>query len=210
FGETNANSTQEHPSYVYQTSGLKQVKLIATSAEGCATTVEKPVKIYGIQANVEAVPKQVCVGNQITIKNRSKSDTTIVHYEWTMSNGSKEHNRDLQYYPKEKGWYGIHLYLRDAMGCDTVVNFEDVVLVGDTVPSKAPHMLHVSVRDDYSLQIKHLRSKEVDFESYLLYRQESNGTHTLVKESKDLNDTLIIQGGLNTLHNVYCYTVVEQ
>jgi gliding motility-associated-like protein len=210
FGEKNANSSLEHPSYVYQTSGLKQVKLTATSAEGCETKVAKPVKIYGIQANVEALPKQVCVGNQITIRNRSKSDTTIVHYEWTLSNGEKEHNRDLKYYPQEKGWYGIHLYLRDAMGCDTVVNFEDVVLVGDTVPSKAPHLLHVSVIDDYSLQIKHLSSREVDFESYLLYRQEKDGSHKLISESKDLKDTLKIQGGLNTLHNVYCYTIVEK
>jgi gliding motility-associated-like protein len=82
-------------------------------------------------------------------------------------------------------------------------------LVKDTVPNKNPEILSVSVLDDFSVEIKHRSSNEIGFKSYQIYRRLANDELKLIRTTTNVNDTFLVETGLNTLHNVYCYIVTE-
>jgi gliding motility-associated-like protein len=199
-----------NPTYSFKSAGTKNVTFIAQTDKGCITTVEKPIKIYGFEPSVVPGSNKVCLGEQIKLRNTSKSDTQIVYLRWEISDNQIKEGEFVVVNPDAKGWYSANLYLRDALGCDTSMYFENVVLVGDTIAAIPNDMLHVSVIDNTSMQIKYTKSQEVDFETYMIYNLEDEGKYKLINEISNIEDTITSKGGINTLHNVYCFTVVQK
>lgn len=206
----NDSASIQNSTYSFKSTGLKNVSFIAVTDKGCITTVEKPIRIYGFEPKIIPESNKVCLGEKIKLRNASNSDTLITYLRWKLSDNQIKEGAVIEMEPDAKGWYGVDLYLRDALGCDTSMYFEDIVLVGDTVATIPNDMLHVSVRNNTSMQIKYTKSQEVDFESYMIYNLEKEGSYRLIKEIFNINDTLTATGGINTLHNVYCYTVVQK
>lgn len=204
-----AFSTTLNPQFVFEQRGEKAINLWVESDKGCVDSTTESVIIRAFDPAIVTDQKQLCLGETIHIKNNSKADGNIVKYEWELSNGNTYIGKDLAAFPDKKGWYSANLTMTDDIGCDTTIQIQKFVLVGDTLPNISPEILSVSVYNDFSIELKHNASKEVDFQSYLLYRQLPSGINQLVKESSDVNDTLFFEAGLHTLQNVYCYTLVE-
>jgi gliding motility-associated-like protein len=200
----------QNTAYSFKTNGLKKVTFVAQTDKGCETTVEKHIKIYGFEPNITPESEKICLGEKIKLRNISYSDTQITYLHWVLSNNQSKDGDYIEIYPDFKGWYSANLYIKDILGCDTSVYFEDIVLVGDTVAALPNDMLHVSVLDNASMQIKYTKSQEVDFETYMIYNLENEDNYKLIKEISNINDTITSTGGINTLHNVYCYTVVQK
>src|SRR5690606_27273544 len=123
---------------------------------------------YGFEPLIISSLPQICLGDPITLMDLSVSDTNITLSRWFVGENTVLDGNSITLIPEKKGWFEVSLYLRNQLMCDTTIHFEKVVLVGDTLPTEPNSMLHVSVIDDHSLQVKYLRSTELDFDKYFI------------------------------------------
>jgi gliding motility-associated-like protein len=187
----------------------RRVSLVAKSNIGCDDSISKIISIRSFNPDIKILNNNICLGDTITIINNTIDDH-IVKYEWNVANEFWSSDREIKFIPLKSGWYDIQLYMQNNDGCDTTLFFERYAFVRDTMPHKNPKMLSVSVSNNTSVEIKHKKSNEDGFKSYIVYRRLPDGRLMTVRESTNRNDTFLVEGGLNTLNNVYCYTVVEK
>lgn len=198
-----------NPSVLFTERGQYMSSLEVISDKGCRDTLSQPILIRGITPKIQLKEKQYCVGDTLKIENLSTADGQLTYFRWELPNGQQMEGKNLHYVPSKKGYTNWKLYMQDDLGCDTLIPFNNFALIGDTLPSMSPQMLSVSVEDDFTVQIKHARSEEIDFHQYKLYRKSGQGPQ-LIHKTEDRNTTQIFEKGLNTLSNVYCYTLAEE
>jgi gliding motility-associated-like protein len=209
FNNNKHNSKDSITTTIFSDKSVKNIELTAVSDKGCKVTVSKPVKIFGLQADASIQSTQLCLGNTLSMQNISKSDTTLVFAEWTLNNGEKIKSKDLRYIPTEKGIYKASLQIKDILGCSSFKAIDQEIIVGDTLPSSSAKILSVSVVDNSSIQLRHTKSHEFDFKSYKIYENTRGNGFKLLQENSNPNDTTFKIEGYNTLHNTYCFTVVQ-
>ena len=199
-------------SYQFPTPGEKLVMFSAISSNNCRDTIYKTIHIYGFEPEIVAENPQTCLGDEVTLQDRSASPFPITQRTWILNQDSSVNGSSIRFTPESTGWdvQIPRIYLRNTLGCDTLVNFNRIYYVSDTLPFDANNMLHVSVLDDENMQIKFLKSIDTAFESYLVYHYSDSTGYSFNQEVFGLHDTITSTGGLNTLHNVYCYTVTEK
>jgi gliding motility-associated-like protein len=189
--------------------GNKTISLSVKSNIGCNDSTNKTINIKPFNPDITILNNNICLGDTIIILNNSTSKDTF-KYKWNISNVFTSTEKNIKFIPTKSGWYNVELYIENEDGCDTILYFEKYAFVRDTLPHKNPPILSVSVADDFTVEIKHKSSNETEFQSYIVYRQLDNNNLKLVRETTDRNDTFLTETNLNTLHNVYCYTVVEK
>jgi gliding motility-associated-like protein len=189
--------------------GNKTVSLSAKSNIGCDDSISKNFKIKSFDINIDIKNRYICLGEKIIIESHVNDEQEIVEYRWTVSDGTIHTEKNLEYIPEKSGEYDVELYVKNIEGCDTTLFFENLLLILDTIPNKNPEILSVSVLDNFSVEIKHRASDEINFKSYRVYRRLPNNDLKLVRETTNINDTFLIETNLNTLSNVYCYIITE-
>jgi len=187
----------------------KNISLIIESNIGCNDSIFKSFKVKDFNPEVNISNSYICLGESIKIISKVNNDQIITEYRWSISDGTVHFGKTIEYTPKKSGEYNLELYLKNTEGCDTTLYIENFLKVKDTLPDKNPEILSVSVLDNSSVEIKHRSSEEISFKSYQVYRRLPNDQLKLVRSTNNINDTFLIETGLNTLHNVYCYIVTE-
>lgn len=80
-------STNENPSFLFNTLGLKEVSLNVRSANGCSDHITKTFAVK-LQAKANFTAKDVCEGDQVSFTNSSTVAAGNLMYEWRFGDGN--------------------------------------------------------------------------------------------------------------------------
>lgn len=190
--------------------GSYSALLFVESNQGCVDSVAQPFVIRSFDPDVVADKKEYCLGEEVFLSNKTVYDGEEVAFRWYMNGEWVGDQKHFSFFPESKGWLNVELSMVDDYGCSAAYKLNKYALVGDTLANESPQMVSVSVFDDFSVDVKHQMSDQVDFKSYMVYRDGGEFGFSLLKETFDKNDTVFLDRGLNTLSNVYCYTIIEK
>lgn len=206
FGDGNTSS-EANPLHIYSAPGWYDVSLSVSNRGGCADTLKKRVKIYGMEAAIGS-NAHGCTGDPLSFMDSSQSDTTIIAWKWLFGDGDSSLKQNPVHAYKAKGLYPLTLIIYNAEGCSDTAkkNF----LVGDTAAAESPLIYRATVEDDSHVRLEFAANADVDFYQYLVYRSMDGKSFTLVDSLPGREDTSYIDKGLNTLRNSYCYRVAVQ
>lgn len=129
FGDGGAGSTLENPSNCFSETGFYDIKLIATSSNGCVSSLIQThlVEVYSLPvAEFDYTPKPASVLDpSILFNNQSSSD--VNYWNWNFGDGDSlvpgTANPDHEYPVAISGSYFVTLIVHNVNGCyDTVVH----------------------------------------------------------------------------------------
>ena len=193
--------------------GSREVTLISISDAGCRDTFRAPIDLLGFEPRVESLTDSFfCLGNSLSIRNESTASLNPFQSAWISPEQDTLLETLLELTPEAPGLYTVaHLvYLRDSLGCDTLYKPNITFTIGDTLPFMPNNdLLVVSVLDNERIEMKHNRSQNSEFNSYLIFRVDPNGDWITLRESFQINDTSFIADGLETIHNSYCFAASQ-
>ena len=116
------DNTTQNPSNFYATDGTFDIRLIATTADGCKDTIIKPVTIHPMPtASFNYV--NACFGTGIDFTNTSNvTSGTITNWDWSFGNGqSSTIENPTENYASE-GLYNVQLIVTTNNNCkDTII-----------------------------------------------------------------------------------------
>ncbi len=130
FGD-GKTGTESNPSHTYTTGGFIDVKLVASSANGCADSITKvaairlgPPVINSLGGNL---PISGCVPQVINLKPGITSAEKIVQYKWDFGDGttSEEANPTHQY--NKEGVFTVQLIVFTTGGCSDTLTLPNAV-----------------------------------------------------------------------------------
>lgn len=91
-GDSNADSTSQHPTYLYTSAGTHTVSLTAVSNNNCVRTFTSVVTVFALPQVAFAVNNS-CQGSATTFTNLSSMNNgQITSYQWQFGNGSGTFN----------------------------------------------------------------------------------------------------------------------
>jgi PKD repeat protein len=118
-------STSKNPPFRYDTAGIYNVQLITSNRFGCADTLSKDTRVYGLpKAKYENEP--ACVGDATLFSDLSiASDTALSFWAWNFGDMTSHKDTSNQQNPIYKysatGNFDIRLIVKDYFGClDTI------------------------------------------------------------------------------------------
>jgi PKD repeat protein len=112
MGENNEIKTTENPSYAYQTSGSKSIKLIAVSQFGCEDSVTQTVNIKPAPLADFTYDKS-CNIDPVNFTNETNENGLSVIYDWDFGDGNSSTN------PNPSNKYSIGRYMVTLMASAT-------------------------------------------------------------------------------------------
>lgn len=119
FGDGSLSNPLQNPTYNYPESGIYEVWLEATSANGCADSVKQTVIVYSLpQAQFSTTT--VCEGNPTLFINQSGIGfpDNIVEWAWTFGDGSPTVLAvNPEYTYADGGIYQVKLRVTSGNGC---------------------------------------------------------------------------------------------
>ncbi|GIV33504.1 MAG: hypothetical protein KatS3mg031_1039 [Chitinophagales bacterium] len=129
FGDA-AGSSAQHPTHAYASAGVYNVKLTATSAQGCVDSIIKAVTAYAIPvADFNVSP--ACLGTSSQFINTSTLSAGFMIYNWDFGDGSSTSNltHPMHNYQAD-GAYTVTLTVTSDKGCNDVISKTAVVYPG--------------------------------------------------------------------------------
>lgn len=131
FGD-GGTSTQQNPSYTYNSYGLFTVKLIATNAVGCPDTIVK-TSYVAIRRAIMAIPQlpvRGCIPFTITLTPAISSVDIITSYEWDFGDGGTSTVPNPTYTYVTQGTYNVRLIVTTSTGCRDTLLVTEAITVG--------------------------------------------------------------------------------
>ena len=109
------SSTEENPSFAFETAGTKTI-ILEANVLGCVETYQSTLNIIdGPQPDFEY--DQNCINEVIQFTNLS-SGTNITGYEWDFGNGQSSTEENPQVTYTNPGDYTVELIVSNASGCE--------------------------------------------------------------------------------------------
>lgn len=115
FGDA-STSTSPSPSKTYNTAGSYNVKLTATSSNGCSQAVTKTINIYALPSAYFSA-NDVCIGSQTDFTNLSTMPSGGGDYIWRFGDGMTSSLPNPSYKYSASGTYDVHLVAITGFGC---------------------------------------------------------------------------------------------
>lgn len=109
-GNTSGNAA---PSYAYAKDGSYQIKLVATSNQGCMDSVAGAVVVYPMPT-AQFTTANVCYGDTLFVKNNS---TVAKNFKWTFGDGNSASTLHSFNFYKRDGNYDIQLIASTNNNC---------------------------------------------------------------------------------------------
>ncbi len=105
--------------FLYSSSGTYQVKLIATSAQGCVDSLAKSITVNPKPTAKFSIPlSDQCVnGNSFTFKNESVTSTGSLSYVWDFGDGNNSTLKDPVHVYSNPGINKVQLIVTNENGC---------------------------------------------------------------------------------------------
>ncbi|MFY0255279.1 PKD domain-containing protein [Chitinophaga sp. 30R24] len=125
---TIANS--QTPLAPYTTTGSRQVKLTATSSQGCSSSASKVVMV-GNTPLISGQGENVCLGTAITFQaNNLTPNVPIARWHWNLGNGNTLMQQQANYTYPDTGQYTVQVYAESTDGCPSPVVETPVKVTG--------------------------------------------------------------------------------
>lgn len=124
FGAGGPNSTQENPTYNYQTAGVFDVSLTVENEGGCTAnlTVNDLVDITATVADFLPDVFGFCQPLDVNFTDMSTSGSPIVSWEWDFGDGGTSNLQNPSYTYADTGIFDVTLIVVNDLGCtDTLV-----------------------------------------------------------------------------------------
>ncbi|MCP4125408.1 MAG: PKD domain-containing protein [Bacteroidetes bacterium] len=123
FGDNAGFSTDQHPFYVYATSGDFDVTLIAETDQGCLDTVTYTSNVFDLPLS-DFTFDDVCLADAAIFQSTSSIPSgSIVSYAWDFGDGDVSSNQQPLGQPYSvAGFYDVELITESNNGCsDTLI-----------------------------------------------------------------------------------------
>lgn len=130
FGDGNS-SNNVNPTHNYLIGGNYNIKLTATSLNGCikdttkifSSFFEKPVAKFGVSAI------QLCEGKESVFSDSSFAQaSTISNWVWNFGNGNSSNNQNPKVTYSTPGSYMVSLVVKNNEGCESDTSKQNVVV----------------------------------------------------------------------------------
>lgn len=116
FGDGNTGNAPQ-VSNNYQQAGLYNVQLTVTTAQGCSSTVSKPVQVYDLP-NAAFASNDVCLNLSANFNdNSSIAQGQITNWNWTLGDGTAVNVQNPIHYYTAAGNYTVKLQVISNNGC---------------------------------------------------------------------------------------------
>jgi gliding motility-associated-like protein len=205
FGDS-VTINQQNPGHIYKRPDYFLVKHTATNSFGCTDSLVTSVKIGGLKVNFGAGDTTVCIGTTVDFKDLTFADTAIQNRIWGFGDADSSGIKNPSHLYTRSGKYDIYLKETDYKGCTDTLLRPKFIIVGDTIPPQPVVIYRVSVESDVQARLEFQPTHRLDFGSYNIFRDDGKGFN-LIQTIRDVNDTIIFDGAVNTLRNSYCYKV---
>ena len=118
FGDGGTSSVQ-NPSHNYLASGIYQVRLVATSVNGCTDTAKQTITVspkptVSFSVNVAS---QCLGGNNFVFTNNSSVVTGTINYQWSFGDGAISALQNPIHNYTSAGTYSVRLIVTSDKGC---------------------------------------------------------------------------------------------
>lgn len=188
FGD-GSSSTQQNPVYTYANDGVYNANLTVTSNNGCVNDTTLEVTVHPEpEASFEGVNLSGCapICPEVTSTSSVNQPSTIVDYEWRLSDGSVYQGPNPTFsecFDNETGntiFYGLELEVTTDMGCKDVHSEANYIEV-----------YHNPVAGFYySPDAPDIIDREVDFTNTSYYADSYDWTFYQVGASTDIHPTI--------------------
>ncbi|MES2894351.1 MAG: PKD domain-containing protein [Bacteroidota bacterium] len=136
--QSGVSSILTNPTQTYILAGDHPVKLIATGANGCSDTLQKPayIKISPPTASVQNTPDSGCAPFFKSFSAAITSVDSVVGYEWHFGDGTVAHSSKPTHIYSTPGVYTVKLVLTTASGCADTTVLENAIFVNSRPEAK--------------------------------------------------------------------------
>lgn len=120
FGDGTATVATKDGNHIYAKAGEYTVKLIATSAQGCADSVSKTVSKFYNKPVAAFIPEpaEICVGESVKLTDKSTvTGSTINSWSWTFSDGQAATASDVTRRFDNAGTVKVNLVVKSGENC---------------------------------------------------------------------------------------------
>jgi PKD repeat protein len=133
FGDS-TTSTNQHPSHIYNTPGIFDVTLIASSIYGCADTfkIDQYIKALGPITNFTASSLSGCSPLEVTFTDHSQNASA---YTWNFGDGYEDFTINATHTYVDSGSFTVSLVTADTAGCISFYELPQQVVVLDSPES---------------------------------------------------------------------------
>lgn len=190
--------------------------LTITDSAGCKRGLLDPdsIVVYPLPiADFSAVNQMICLGNVVTFNNSSSHDIPMLRYHWKFGDGQMLDNTapflmQFTHAYDSLGSYTVVLTAEDTLHCkDSSVKDTFIRVVYDTIPPAIPNLLRATVLNNNEVLMEFKSSSDYDWKNYTLQYDYFGSSPTRFKDIFQRDDTTFVQVDLNTLDNVYSYSV---
>lgn len=132
FGD-GGTSTQQNPTYTYNTPGVYTVYLTVTNAAGCTITdsIVDLIQIIEPDPIIAADVRQGCIPLTVSFTDSSTSADPIVSWFWDFGDGNTSNQQHPSNTFVNPGVYDIALTLTTLSGCTVTETFSNYIAAGD-------------------------------------------------------------------------------
>ncbi|MFY0675579.1 MAG: PKD domain-containing protein, partial [Bacteroidia bacterium] len=140
FGDGSGSSTTA-PTHTYSANGNYEVKLVATSADGCIDSASTNINAFAVP-DVSFTAANVCDGNDVVFNNTSKIAAGTMTYVWDLGNGASTGNPAPSYQYGSDGNYTVKLVATSNNGCQDSSTSSVTVYAMPIVDFSAPNVCY--------------------------------------------------------------------
>ena len=107
-----------------------------TNPIGCKDTDSVYIRVFHPNPAFVGNPLNFCVPYNISLIDSSTADTTIVHWQWTISPSSlTSTDQNPNFDIVVPGWYNVSLTVVDALGCQNTLTQQNYFYANDLIPN---------------------------------------------------------------------------
>ena len=209
FGDEKTG-TENNPAHTYTSAGFLDVKLVASSANGCADSLIKKQAVRLGPPIIDTLgtkfPVSGCVPQIISLNPHITSAEPIIKYKWDFGDGTtSEEPKPTHQYNKE-GVFTVQLIVFTSSGCsDTLIYQKAVNTVSPPVPGFTANMFDVCA----SMPITFTDTSKGNITNWW-WQFGDGGTSTLQNPSHKYGDTGYLKVTLVVANNGCSDTLIKE
>ncbi len=188
---------------------INPVNLKITTINGCSDSTRAIYRAYLPKPLLSNFQKEMCLGNKLTIKDLTQSDTSLKSEIFVLGGKTIPYKNPYVIYAEKRGIIPMEFTVTDVLGCEAKIADPAFMKVGDTLAPPAQMIFKTTVVDNMSTETLFEASKEPDYKEHSLYVYNLGQWQKVYTCSKQ-DDTSVLIRGLNTLSKSWCHQIRQK